>query len=85
MTDWNLAETTMADLIFVVSRTEQKQYMHLKDVDSNAPDDIVLDRRTVERRRSQRLRLPERRHMERRRRDIGQDLQSSGWALVRRG
>ena len=74
----------MADLIFIVSRTEQKQYRHLKHVYSDATEDIVLDRRTGERRRSQRLRLPDRRHMERRRRDIGQDLQSTGWALVRR-
>jgi len=65
----------MADLIFIVSRTEQKQYMHLTHVYSNATEYIVLDRRTGERRRSQGLLLPERRHMERRRRDIGRDLQ----------
>jgi hypothetical protein len=74
----------MADFIFVVSRTEPKQYMHLKHAYSNESEHVVLDRRSGERRRSQRLRLPERRHKERRRRNIDQDLQSSGWALVRR-
>ena len=58
----------MADLVFIVSRTEPKQYLYLKHVFADETRDVVLDRRTVDRRH----------------RDITRELQSSGWALVRR-
>jgi hypothetical protein len=45
---------------------------------------VVLDRRMGERRRSLSPPPVERRHIERRHRDITRELQSSGWALVRR-
>ena len=74
----------MADFIFVVSRTEPRQYFYLKHVFADDSRDVVLDRRVGERRRSSRPPPSERRHVERRSRDITQDLRSSGWAVVRR-
>jgi len=74
----------VADLLFIVSRAEIKRYTYLKYVYSDDSRDVVLDRRAGERRRSQRPPPTERRHVERRHRDITGDLQSSGWALVRR-
>jgi len=74
----------MANLLFIVSRTEPKRYLYLKHVYADESRDVTLDRRGGERRRSQRPRPAERRHVERRHRDITQELQSSGWALVRR-
>ena len=74
----------MADLLFIVSRTEPKQYFYLKHVYADEGRDVVLDRRGSDRRRSQRPPPAERRHVERRHRDITRELQASGWALVRR-
>ncbi len=76
----------MADLLFIVSRNEPKQYLYLKHVYADASRDVVLDRRGGERRQGRRPPpLAERRYgVERRRRDITRELQSSGWALVRR-
>jgi hypothetical protein len=75
----------MADLVFIVSRSEPKQYLYLKHQFADESRDVVLDRRTGERRRSP-MTQPriERRHIDRRQRDITRELQSSGWALVRR-
>ena len=74
----------MADLVFVVSRTEPQQYLYLKHVFADESRDVVLDRRMGERRRSLRPSRIERRHIDRRQRDVTRELQSSGWALVRR-
>ncbi|PYN73133.1 MAG: hypothetical protein DMD96_33465 [Candidatus Rokuibacteriota bacterium] len=74
----------MADLLFIVSRTEPKRYTYLKYVYADQSRDVVLDRREGERRRGKRPLLTERRHVERRHRDITRELQSSGWALVSR-
>ena len=74
----------MADLVFIVSRTEPKQYFYLKHAFADESRDVVLDRRLGERRRSLRPPLNERRHIDRRHRDVTRELQSSGWALVRR-
>jgi hypothetical protein len=75
----------VADFLFIVSRNEPKQYLYLKHVFADESRDVVLDRRGGERRRSPRPPLTERRNgVERRRRDITPELQSSGWALVRR-
>ena len=72
----------MADLLFIVSRTKPGTYNYMKLVSENK--DVILDRRNGDRRRSHRQATPERRHGERRRRDVMTDLQISGWALVRR-
>jgi hypothetical protein len=76
----------MADLVFIVSRTEPRTYMYIKHVfaDENRDGRVILDRRGRERRRRQSLPPTERRHMERRHRDVTGELQSSGWAVVRR-
>jgi hypothetical protein len=74
----------MADLVFIVSRTEPKQYLYLKHVFADESKDVVLDRRLCERRRCVRPPPLERRHVERRYRDITNELRSSGWALARR-
>jgi hypothetical protein len=74
----------MADLLFIVSRTEPKQYLYLKHVYADESRDVVLDRCMGERRRSSRPQQLERRHIDRRHREITRELQSSGWALVRR-
>jgi len=74
----------VADLVFIVSRTEPRQYLYLKHVFADESSDVVLDRRMRERRRSLRAPPIERRHIDRRQRDVTGELQSSGWALVRR-
>ena len=75
----------MADLVFIVARTELKHYLYLKHFWADEKREVVLDRRTGERRRSPRPPPVERRHAERRRQhDITQELHSPGWALVRR-
>jgi len=74
----------MADLVFIVSRTEPKRYLYLKHEFADESRDMVLDRRMCERRRSLRPPPMERRHIDRRYRDVTRELQSSGWALVRR-
>jgi hypothetical protein len=78
------SEAIMADLLFIVSRTEPKQYLYLKHVFADESRDVVLDRRIGERRRSLRPPPVEKRHVNRRQRDVTRELQSSGWALVRR-
>jgi len=70
-------------LIFIVSRTEPRQYLYLKHVFADESRDVVLDRRMGERRRSLRPPPVEKRHIDRRQRDVSRELQASGWALVR--
>ena len=72
----------MASLLFIVSRTKPGTYNFMKLV-SESEHDVVFDRRNVDRRRIYQRATPERRHGERRRRDVMTDLQKSGWALVR--
>jgi len=69
----------MADLVFVVSRTEPKQYFYLFADESR---DVVLDRRRGERRRGS-FTPPraERRHIDRRQRDITMELPVNGLVL----
>ena len=74
----------MADLVFIVSRTEPKQYFYLKHEFADESRDVVLDRRFRERRQSQSPPPVERRHIDRRQRDVTRELRSSGWALARR-
>ena len=75
----------MADLVFIVSRAEPKRYLYLKHQFADESRDVVLDRRMSERRRSP-MRPPriDRRHIDRRQRDVTRELQSTGWTLVRR-
>ena len=73
----------MAGLLLIVSPTKPGTYTYMKLVSENA-DAVILDRRKEDRRRIHQRVTPERRHGERRRRDVMTDLQTSGWALVRR-
>ena len=74
----------MGDFLFIVSRTKPQRYLRLKHAFADQTEDVVLDRRTGERRQSLRPAAIERRHVDRRRRDISRELQSVGWTLVRR-
>ncbi len=74
----------MARLLIIVSRTNPAQQTYLKHVFGSQTEDVILDRRVGERRRRPAPVAAERRRIERRQRDISQDLQISGWALVRR-
>jgi len=74
----------MGDFLFIVSRTEPKRYLRLKQAFADQTEDVVLDRRMGERRQSLRPAAVERRHVDRRRRDISRELRSLGWTLVRR-
>ena len=73
----------MASVLFIVSCAKPGTYTYMKLVSENE-DVVILDRRNVDRRRIHQRVTPERRHVERRRRDVMTDLQKSGWALVRR-
>ena len=74
----------MARLLIIVSRTNPAQHTYLKHVFGSQTEDVILDRRVGERRERLARAVPERRRGERRQRDITNDLQVSGWALVRR-
>jgi hypothetical protein len=74
----------VARLLIIVSRTNPAQHTYLKHVFGSQTEDVILDRRVGERRQRPAPVASERRRIERRQRDISQDLQISGWALVRR-
>ncbi len=74
----------VACLLLIVSRTDPAQYAYLKHVFGSKTVDVILDRRVGEERQSQERAAAERRRMDRRERDITEDLQIFGWALVRR-
>jgi hypothetical protein len=71
-----------APLLFVVSRMDLARYAYLKFVFDSATGDVVLDRRLGERRWRQKRVTAEKRRVDRRQRDITEDLQTSGWALL---
>jgi hypothetical protein len=73
----------MAGLLFIVSPTKPGTYTYMKLV-TEREDVVILDRRKMDRRLIHQGAMPERRHGERRRRDVMTDLQKCGWALVRR-
>jgi hypothetical protein len=75
----------MAQLLFIVSRTEPRTYMDIqRQCQESRYARVLLDRRGYERRRSQSPLPTERRHLERRQQDVTRELRSSGWAVVRR-
>jgi len=80
------AEVVVASLLVIVSRTELSRFTYLKHVFASDTAEVILDRRVDEPRR---LRLgdqaaTEKPDEDRRRRDITKDLQTYGWAVVRR-
>lgn len=71
-------------LLAVVAREELPKYTSLNRNFVGATMEVVLDRRSGERRRADSRVTMERRGRDRRQRDVTIDLQTSGWALVRR-
>jgi hypothetical protein len=71
----------MAGLLFIVARTKPGTYAYMKLV-SESDDVVLFDRRKGDRRRVQEHVTSERRHGERRHRDVTTDLQKSGWARL---
>ena len=71
-------------LLAVVAREELAKYTSLTRNFVSATMEVVLDRRSGERRRADYRATMERRSRDRRQRDITIDLRTSGWALVRR-
>jgi hypothetical protein len=74
----------MARLLLIVSRTKPARYTYLKHVFGSETIDVMLDRRVNEQRQRWERVGAERRGGDRRQRDITKDLQTLGWALVRR-
>lgn len=58
--------------------------MYLKHEYADESNEVILDRRGGDRRRSQKPPSMERRNVERRRRDITPELRTTGWAVLRR-
>src|SRR5215470_9289708 len=81
--DRNPTEAIMAGLLFIVSPRKPGTYTYMKLV-TESEDVVVLDRRKTDRRQNYQWAMPERRHRERRRRDVMTDIEKSGWAVVRR-
>ena len=74
----------MAGMLLIVSRAEPARYTYLSHVFGETAE-VIVDRRAQERRTPRHERAgSERRRTERRQRDTTKDLESSGWALVRR-
>jgi hypothetical protein len=74
----------MAELLFIVARERQDLYEHLRRAFADAPAvEVIFDRRVGERRQHRVPQENERRQRDRRTRDISNDVQSLGWALVR--
>ena len=74
----------MKRLLIIASRTGTSQYRYLKHAFEKEDIDVILDRRVGARRQRQEGTGPARRGTDRRQRDIVKDLQTFGWAVVRR-
>ena len=73
----------MSRLLLIVSRGEPGRYMYLKHVYGSEAVEVIVDRRVGQRRQSQRSAVLERRRGGRRQRDLTEEIQKLGWALVR--
>jgi len=69
--------------LLIVSRSQQERYAYLRYVFDSESGAVILDRRVGSRRSRQEPIATERRRGERRERDVTEDLQGFGWALVR--
>lgn len=79
-----MGEQVATRFLLIVSRDEPNRLAYFKYVYGSTAIEVILDRRTTQRRQRQAWPAVERRRAERRRRDISKDLQKFGWALVRR-
>ena len=73
----------MTRQLLIVSRSHHERYAYLKYVFDSENGEVVLDRRVGSRRSRQEPVTTERRRGERRERDVTEELQVFGWALVR--
>jgi hypothetical protein len=69
--------------LLIVSRSQPERYAYLQYVFDSETGEVILDRRVGSRRSRQEPVATERRREERRERDVTEDLQVFGWALVR--
>lgn len=75
----------MEDLLVIVSATEPGTYAYLKYGVPRKSGDVILDRRTENRRQiHQNAAHAERRDGDRRHRDLTRQLHAFGWAVVHR-
>jgi serine/threonine-protein kinase RsbT len=79
-----LADQTTDRVLVIVEREDLARYASLKRVFASESVDVILDRRRGERREHLTPPPVDRRGGDRRVRSIAQDLQTLGWALVRR-
>ncbi len=69
--------------IILVARDRERLFEYIKRAFAgNETVEVLLDRRTGERRRSSGSRLPDRRRGDRRRHDVSSQLRGLGWAIV---
>lgn len=69
--------------IILVARDRERLFEYIRRAFAgNETVEVLLDRRTGERRRSPGSRLPERRRGDRRRQDVSSQLRGLGWAIV---
>jgi len=69
--------------LLIVSRSQPERYAYLKYVFDSQSGEVILDRRVGSQRSRPEPVATERRRGERRERDVTEDLQVFGWALVR--
>jgi hypothetical protein len=75
----------MTELVFIVSRSDPKQYLYLKHFYADEHREVILNRRAGDPRRNQRPPpLASDAAGNGATSDITPELQSPGWALVRR-
>jgi len=75
----------MADLLFIVSRTDARTYAYVKHALAGDSVDVFPDRRAGDRRRIREWVTPDRRRYgDRRTCDVTTNLRAYGWALVHR-
>jgi len=70
-------------LLLIVAREAPARLRYFESVYGNDTVEVIVDRRVSQRRRRRELVANEWRRVERRRRDVTEDLQTIGWTLVR--
>lgn len=71
-------------LLLIVAPSAPARLAYFKHLYGSETVEVILDRRVDQRRRRHQAVSRERRQTSRRRRDISEEIQTFGWALVRR-